>query len=97
MSSVRPTATRKRSTCSTCWINPSTPRALNYRGYATRRLGRTDEGVGYYLQSVTLDPFYPQVREYLGEAYVIEGKFDLAKDQLATIEKICGKECEYYG
>ena len=37
------------------------------------------------------------MREYLGEAYVIEGKFDLAKDQLATIEKLCGsKDCEYY-
>ena len=78
--------------------NPNTPRALNYRGYATRKLGRTDEGIGYYLKSVALDPAYPQVREYLGEAYVIEGKFDLARDQLATIEKICGsKECEYYG
>jgi tetratricopeptide (TPR) repeat protein len=76
--------------------NPNTPRALNYRGYATRKLGRTDEGIGYYLKSVALDPEYPQVREYLGEAYVIQGKFDLAKDQLATIEKICGKECEYY-
>jgi tetratricopeptide (TPR) repeat protein len=77
--------------------NPNTPRALNYRGYATRKLGRTDEGVGYYLQSVALDPTYPQVREYLGEAYVIQGKFDLAKDQLATIEKLCGsKDCEYY-
>jgi tetratricopeptide (TPR) repeat protein len=78
--------------------NPNTPRALNYRGYATRKLGRVDEGIGYYLKSVALDPNYPQVREYLGEAYVIEGKFDLAKDQLATIEKICGsKDCEYYG
>ncbi len=78
--------------------NPNTPRALNYRGYATRKLGRTDEGIGYYLKSVALDPNYPQVREYLGEAYVIEGKFDLAKDQLATIEKICGStDCEYYG
>ena len=77
--------------------NPNTPRALNYRGYATRRLGRTDEGIGYYLRSVALDPAYPQVREYLGEAYVIEGKYDLAKDQLATIEKICGKDCEFYG
>ena len=37
------------------------------------------------------------MREYLGEAYVIQGKFDLAKDQLATIEKLCGsKDCEYY-
>ena len=46
--------------------NPNTPRALNYRGYATRKLGRTDEGIGYYLKSVALDPNYPQVREYLG-------------------------------
>jgi tetratricopeptide (TPR) repeat protein len=77
--------------------NPNTPRALNYRGYATRKLGRTDEGIGYYLKSVALDPTYSQVREYLGEAYVIQGKYDLAKDQLATIEKLCGsKDCEYY-
>ena len=76
--------------------NPNTPRALNYRGYATRKLGRTDEGIGYYLKSVALDPAYPQVREYLGEAYVIEGKYGLAKEQLATIEKLCGKDCEYY-
>ena len=77
--------------------NPNTPRALNYRGYATRKLGRTDEGIGYYLKSVALDPNYRQVREYLGEAYVTQGKFDLAKDQLATIEKLCGsKTCAYY-
>jgi tetratricopeptide (TPR) repeat protein len=76
--------------------NPDTPRAWNYRGYVTRKLGRTEEGVGYYLKSVALDPNYAQVREYLGEAYVIQGKIDLAKDQLATIEKLCGKECEYY-
>jgi tetratricopeptide (TPR) repeat protein len=76
--------------------NPNTPRALNYRGYATRKLGRTEEGISYYLKSVALDPNYPQVREYLGEAYIIEGKYDLAKDQLETIEKLCGSECEYY-
>jgi tetratricopeptide (TPR) repeat protein len=76
--------------------NPNTPRALNYRGYATRKLGRTDEGIDYYLKSVALDPNYPQVREYLGEAYVIKGKYDLAKEQLSTIEKICGTDCEYY-
>ncbi|MDE3174669.1 MAG: hypothetical protein KGM15_00995 [Pseudomonadota bacterium] len=77
--------------------NPNTPRALNYRGYATRKLGQVDEGIHYYLQSIALDPKYPQVREYLGEAYVIEGKFDLAKAQLAAIGQLCGAaECEYY-
>src|ERR1700754_4808243 len=59
--------------------NPNTPRALNYRGYATRKLGRTDEGIGYYLKSVALDPQYAQVREYLGEAYVAKGDMVEAK------------------
>ena len=77
--------------------DPNTSRALNYRGYATRKLGRTDEGIGYYLQSVAKDPKYAQVREYLGEAYVLKGKFDLAHEQLDTIAKICGStDCEEY-
>ena len=54
--------------------NPNTAEALNYRGYATRKLGRVDEGIGYYLQAVALDPEYTLVREYLGEAYVIKGE-----------------------
>jgi tetratricopeptide (TPR) repeat protein len=83
------------STCSTSW----TTRILSARSLSRlrdRKLGRTDEGTGYYLKSVALDPNYPQVREYLGEAYVIEGKYDLAKEQLSTIEKLCSKDCEYY-
>jgi tetratricopeptide (TPR) repeat protein len=76
--------------------NPNTPKALNYRGFATRKLGRTEEGISYYLKSVALDPSYAQVREYLGEAYVIQGKVDLAKSQLATIKTICGSGCAEY-
>jgi tetratricopeptide (TPR) repeat protein len=76
--------------------NPNTAEALNYRGYATRKLGRVDEGVTYYLQSVALDPEYTLVREYLGEAYVIQGKLDLAKEQLEEIEQRCGTTCEPY-
>jgi tetratricopeptide (TPR) repeat protein len=77
--------------------DPNTPRALNYRGYATRKLGHTDDGIDYYLKSVALDPTYTQVREYLGDAYVTLGKFDLANEQLATIQKLCGgRDCEEY-
>lgn len=76
---------------------PNTAKALNYRGYATRKLGRTDEGIGYYLQSVKLDPQYAKVREYLGEAYVIKGQLDLAQEQLRQIKSICGNTtCEEY-
>jgi tetratricopeptide (TPR) repeat protein len=77
--------------------NPNTAVALNYRGYITRHLGRVDEGIGYYLKSVSLDPRYAQVREYLGEAYVIKGDVVKAKYQLGKIKAICGNtECEEY-
>lgn len=76
--------------------DPNTKEAWNYRGYATRKLGRTDEGISYYKKSVALDPQYAKVREYLGEAYVIKGQMDLAKEQLMTIKSICGTTCEEY-
>jgi tetratricopeptide (TPR) repeat protein len=76
--------------------NPNTAEALNYRGYATRKLGRVEEGVAFYKQSVAIDPDYTLVREYLGEAYVLQGRLDLAKDELAQIEKRCGTTCEPY-
>lgn len=75
---------------------PNTAEALNYRGYATRKLGRTDEGITYYLKSVQLDPHYAKVREYLGEAYVIKGRMDLAHEQLQSIQGLCGTACEEY-
>ena len=76
--------------------DPNTAEALNYRGYATRKLGRVDEGIGYYLKSVAKEPRYAEVREYLGEAYVIKGDITAAKEQLRTIEGICGTHCEQY-
>ena len=76
--------------------NPNTPVALNYRGYATRKQGRLDEGIGYYLKSVALDPQYAQVREYLGEAYLLKGDTAAAKAQLQAIKQICGSVCDEY-
>jgi Flp pilus assembly protein TadD len=76
--------------------NPNTAVALNYRGYATRKMGRIDEGIGYYLKSVQLDPHYPQVREYLGEAYLLKGDTAKAEAQLRAIKGICGTACEAY-
>jgi tetratricopeptide (TPR) repeat protein len=77
--------------------NPNTAQALNYRGYATRHLGKLDEGIQFYLRSVKLDPRYAQVREYLGEAYVLKGDLASARYQLRKIKRICGNtECEEY-
>jgi Flp pilus assembly protein TadD len=75
---------------------PNTAEALNYRGYATRKLGQVDQGIKYYLRSVALDPRYTLVREYLGEAYVIKGDVASANAQLQVIKRLCGTDCEQY-
>ncbi|MGM3192331.1 tetratricopeptide repeat protein [Dickeya dadantii subsp. dieffenbachiae] len=76
--------------------NGNTAEAWNYRGYATRKLGRTDEGIGYYQRSLALNPNYAKVREYLGEAWLVKGRPDLAREQLKTIAGLCGQNCEEY-
>jgi tetratricopeptide (TPR) repeat protein len=76
--------------------DPTTAKALNYRGYATRLDGRVNEGIALYKQAVSLDPDYTLVREYLGEAYVLIGDVTAARRELAEIEKRCGKSCEEY-
>ncbi|WP_243655208.1 tetratricopeptide repeat protein [Raoultella sp. BIGb0138] len=76
--------------------NRNTAEAWNYRGYATRKLGRTDEGIGYYQRSLALAPNYAKAREYLGEAWMIKGRRDLAQEQLQVIAGICGQGCEEY-
>lgn len=76
--------------------NGNTAEAWNYRGFATRKLGRTDEGIGYYQRALAIAPDYAKAREYLGEAWMVKGRPDLAKDQLKVIAGICGQSCEEY-
>jgi len=74
----------------------SNPKVLNYRGYITRKLGDVDGGIGFYLAGLKLDPNYVQLREYLGEAYVVKGRLDLAREQLSAIGHLCGTDCKHY-
>ncbi len=59
---------------------------LNYTGYANRKAGRLETGIAYYHEALALNPNYIQAREYLGEAYVLAGFDDLAKQQLQEIQ-----------
>jgi tetratricopeptide (TPR) repeat protein len=69
---------------------------LNYTGYANRKAGRLETGIGYYQQALAINPDYVQAREYLGEAYVLAGFDDLAQEQLREIEKRSGTASEAY-
>src|SRR5258708_37495665 len=72
--------------------NPNTAEALNYRGYATRKLGRLDEGIDYYRRSVALDPRYPLVRESLGEAFCIKGRIVRPKAHAPAMQGVTGPD-----
>ena len=76
--------------------NLNSPKILNYLGYAHRKSGRIDVGLGYYKQALVIDPDYTLVREYMGEAYLQRLDFKNAGKQLVEIEKRCGKTCREY-
>jgi Flp pilus assembly protein TadD len=71
-------------------------KVLNYIGYSHRKAGRLETGIEVYKKALTLDPNYVQAREYLGEAYVLAGKKDLAMAELAEIKTRCGETCPEY-
>lgn len=73
-------------------------RVLNYLGFATRKLGKVDEGLVYYHKALAIDPEYTLVREYMGEALLQKGDLEGALEQLAEIRRLCnGRGCAEYG
>lgn len=69
---------------------------LTMIGYAKRRSGAVEEGIGYYHLALAIDPDNINTREYLGEGYVAMGRLDLAQAELDRIGAICGESCEQY-
>ena len=76
--------------------NRKDPRVLNYTGYSHRKAGRLEIGITYYRNALAIDPNFNLAREYLGEGYIAAGRIDLAKTELAAIEKSCGTACAEY-
>jgi Flp pilus assembly protein TadD len=70
--------------------------AYNWLGYAERNRGNTDAAFAYYDKALALDPKHRGAHEYVGEAYLMVGKPDKAREHLAVLEKLCGKKCEEY-
>lgn len=71
-------------------------KVLNYIGYSHRKAGRLETGIEAYKKALALDPDFVQAREYLGEAYVLAGKKDLAMVELGEIKTRCGETCPEY-
>jgi Flp pilus assembly protein TadD len=69
----------------------------NLKGYTLRQsdVRQLPLAIAHYLQALRLDPAHVEAREYLGQAYLLQGRLDLAEQQLREIEHHCkGRGCE---
>jgi tetratricopeptide (TPR) repeat protein len=76
--------------------NQNDVRVLTMTGYSTRKLGKIDEGMTYYMKALSIDPNSVTTREYLGEAYLQKKDLPDAKAQLVEIQNRCGTTCESF-
>ena len=76
--------------------DPRSADAYNMLGYAYRWQNKMNESFAAYGKALELDPGHKSAHEYIGVAYLKAKQPDKAKDHLARLEKICGKNCEEY-
>ena len=69
------------------------PDILNYRGFASRKLGRYDAALAYYREALALDPNHLGANEYLGELYLEMRRAEDARRQLAQLDRLCPYGC----
>ncbi|NDD14434.1 MAG: hypothetical protein EB072_17765, partial [Betaproteobacteria bacterium] len=68
--------------------------AYTYRKQEKPNLPKAFE---HYKIALKLNPSHKGAHEYIGEAYVMDRKPELAEKHLAELERICGnKTCEEY-
>lgn len=72
---------------------PKNADALNYLGFAHRKLGNKEKSLGYYQAALQNNPNHRGAREYLGELYIQMGDLPKAEEQLATLGRLCPSGC----
>ena len=81
-------------------VNPSIQNEAefhNLKGYALRQsdVRQLPLAIEHYLKALAIDPAHVEAREYLGQAHILQGRVDLAEQQLQAIERYCqGQSCE---
>ncbi len=73
-------------------VIPDHANAWNMLGYTKRMTGDTEGAFEAYWKCLELDPGHAGAHEYLGEAYLMTGKIDQARGELAWLEKKGAKE-----
>ena len=74
-------------------VNTDEADRLNLLGFTARKSGDLAAAGDYYQQALALNPRHTGALEYQGELFIQLGKIELAKANLAKIDKICWLPC----
>lgn len=74
-------------------VNTDEADRLNLLGFTARKSGDLATAGEFYQQALALNPKHTGALEYQGELFIQLGKIDLAKANLAKIDKICWLPC----
>lgn len=72
------------------------PDVANLIGFASRKLGRTEDARSWYETALAADPNHTRTWQYYGLWHLERGDRPTAEQHLKTIAAICGTECDDY-
>lgn len=73
--------------------DPRNDDAWHDLGYASQRLGRNNEALGYYERALSIRPSRKDTRAQLGELHLALGNLAKAEEQLAQLKQLCPSGC----
>ncbi len=72
------------------------PDVANMIGFASRKLGRTEDARAWYEKALAADPNHSRTWQYYGMWHLERGDRAKAVQHLDRIQLICGQGCEEY-
>lgn len=72
------------------------PDVANLIGFASRKLGRTEDAKVWYEKALAADPNHSRTWQYYGMWHLERGDRVKAERHLERIRMICGQDCEEY-
>jgi len=78
--------------------SPQDANAHNLYAYSLRKgpHPEMDQVFRHYNEALRLNPNHRAAHEYLGEAYLMTGNVQKARELLSQLEKLCNASCEEY-
>jgi tetratricopeptide (TPR) repeat protein len=78
--------------------DPNNAEYHNQYAYSLRKGPSPDMSLVFkhYNEALRIDPKHKGANEYLGEAYLMVNNLPKAKEQLATLDKLCFFSCKEY-